>query len=207
MSDGDMESSLTDTSDQQWLDALRGGDETALRSIFDRHYPLLLGDVYRIVPDEALCQDLAQEVFVELWRKRGELDIHTSLRAYLRRAAINKALNHIKANRRISFDEPDELRNTADTTERDIREQAVQESLEAALHRAIEALPEKCRLVFSLSRFENLSHREIAEKLDISVKTIENQITKAMKLLRQALLEYRDLSPVVIWLLKWWWGA
>lgn len=195
----------SDTSEQQWLTALRAGDEAALRRIFDRHYPTLLGDIYRIVPDEDTCQDIAQEVFVELWRKRTDLDIHTSLRAYLRRAAVNRALNFLKTNKRYVFDEPEPT--AADTSARDISRKLEQESLEDALHAAIETLPEKCRIVFSLSRFENLSHREIAERLGISVKTIENQITKAMKMLREALARHADLSPVVIWALKCWWGA
>lgn len=196
-----------DASEQQWLAALKAGDEGALRRIFDRHYPLLLGDIYRIVPDEDTCQDLAQEIFVELWRKRSELDIHTSLRAYLRRAAVNKAINYLKTSRRFLSDDSENLNRATDTSAHDIAQKKEQESLEAALHAAIEMLPEKCRVVFSLSRFEQLSHREIADRLGISVKTIENQITKAMKMLREALVRHAELSPVVIWALKYWWGA
>lgn len=197
--------SITDSSEQGWLIALRDGDEGALRAIFDRHYTRLLGDIHRIVPDEDTCQDLAQEVFVELWRKRAELDIHTSLRAYLRRAAVNRALNYLKTSRRFVLEESDQLSQTADTSIADIGNKTEQESLEAALHAAIETLPEKCRVVFALSRFENMSHREISEKLGISMKTIENQITKAMKTLREILVRHAELSPVVIWALKCWW--
>jgi RNA polymerase sigma-70 factor (ECF subfamily) len=187
-----------DPTEQELLARLRRGDEAALRTIFDQHYPLLLGDVYRIIPDEDSCQDLAQEVFVELWRKRADLDIHSSLRAYLRRSAINRALNHIKTQRRFQLDEPETWAATPDESARDIQRLEKMESLEAALHRAIEMLPEKCRVVFALSRFEQMSHREIAAELGISVKTIENQITKAMKMLRELLAEARDLSPAVI---------
>lgn len=191
-------------SEQQWLLGLRDGDESALRSIFDRHYPLLLGDIYRLIPDEDTCKDLAQEVFVELWRKRADLDIHTSLRAYLRRAGLNRALNFIKTNKRIVLEEPEDKHHTVDDTLHEINIKNRQEDLEEALHEAIERLPEKCRLVFNLSRFEHLSHREIAAQLGISVKTIENQITKAMRLLREALLKYSDLSPVIILALNAW---
>lgn len=196
-----------ETSEQQLLSALRFGNEGALRQIFDRHYPLLLSDIYRLIPDESTCQDLAQELFVDLWNKRESLDIHTSLRAYLRRAAVNKALNHIKATRRMQWEDTDDLGQLADTSSADSLQKEKQESLEDALHAAIGGLPEKCRVVFNLSRFEQLSHREIAEKLGISVKTIENQITKAMKMLRDAMTKYTDLSPVVILCLKWCFGA
>lgn len=188
----------------QWLADLREGDEAALRSIFDHHYPLIVGDVYRYIPDLDTCKDLAQEVFVELWRKRETLEVHTSLRAYLRRAGINRALNYIKVNRRTLLeDTADFWADKEDSTQQEITRKNEQDSLEAALQAAIQQLPEKCRLVFSLSRFEQLSHKEIAQQLGISVKTIENQITKAMKLLREALLKYPDLSPVVICMLYW----
>lgn len=198
---------IPDPSEQLWLAQLRSGDEKALRRIFDRYYAALLGDVYRIVPDEDTCQDLAQEVFVELWKKRSELDIHTSLRAYLRRAAVNRALNYLKSSRRFSFEDTGNAADSADTSERDISVKHEQDTLEEALHAAIDTLPEKCRLVFSLSRFENMSHREISDHLGISVKTIENQITKAMKTLRQILLRHSELSPVVILALKCWWTS
>lgn len=201
-----MMSSGHDPTEQILLAALSRGDESALRQIFDRYYPVLLGNVYRIIPDEDACQDLVQEVFVELWRKRSDLDIHTSLQAYLRRAAVNRALNYLKTQRRTQLQEPEDWAATADTSPADIRRLEKQETLEAALHRAIDLLPEKCRIVFSLSRFEQMSHRQIAEQLGISVKTIENQITKAMKLLREALVHNRNLSPVVIWILNCWFG-
>ncbi len=198
--------SVLDPQDAAWLAALRQDDEGALRRLFDRYYPALLGDVYRLIPDEDTCQDLAQDVFVELWRKRAELDIRTSLRAYLRRAALNRAINFIKSRRRYVLDgDDDRARQAADTSGQDIDRKADQDQLEAALHVAVDGLPEKCRLVFSLSRFEQLSHRQIAEQLGISVKTIENQITKALRLLREALARHGDLSPVVIWALNWWW--
>lgn len=185
-----------------WLEDLRRGDEQALRKIFDLHYPKLLGDIYRIIPDENTCQDLAQEVFVELWRKRESIDVHTSLRAYLRRAAVNRALNFIKTQRRTLLDGNSDLPDLADDTLLDTAIREEKEDLEKALFEAIEKLPERCRMVFSLSRFENRSHREIAEQLGISVKTIENQITKAMKMLREALMMLAVLSPVgILWLM------
>lgn len=190
--------------DQTWLNALRNGDEQALRSIFDHYYKVMLNDAYRLVPDVGVCKDLVQDVFVELWRKRTAIDVHTSLGAYLRRAAVNRALNYLKANQALDFGAESELVNTADTAPQELEQREAQEVREAQLYRAIDQLPEKCRLVFAMSRFEQLSHKEIAERLDISVKTIENQITKAMKMLREALAQGAKLSPVVIWFLKWW---
>lgn len=195
----------TEKTEQEWLAALQAGEETALRKIFDVHYPLLLKDIYHYVADEDTCKDLAQEVFVELWKKRDALNIHTSLRAYLRRAAINRTLNFIKINRRTVLEDASDWSETIDFSALDIQHQGEQERMEAALHEAIDQLPEKCRLVFSLSRFEQMSHKEIAEQLGISVKTIENQITKAMRYLREAMFKYSNLSSAVILAVKCWW--
>ncbi|MBK6932799.1 MAG: sigma-70 family RNA polymerase sigma factor [Saprospirales bacterium] len=123
----------TDQSEKQWLADLRQGDAAALRRIFDRHYPLLLSDIYRYLPDEDTCKDLAQEVFVELWRKRSTLEIHSSLRAYLRRAAINRALNYLKANRRTVLDDPAGRPELADVLAVDTQAESEQDSLEARL--------------------------------------------------------------------------
>lgn len=190
------------TDDQSDLKALKSGSESALRRLFDRYFGWLVGELMRFVPDQETAKDIAQDVFVELWRRRDSLEIHTSLRAYLRRAGANRAISYLKLNRQTILT-ADEL--FLDGTEHpDERVLPVeQERMEQALQQAINGLPERCRLVFTLSRFSDLSHREIAEKLDISVKTIENQITKAFKLLRLALIKHTDLSPVVILMIKW----
>jgi RNA polymerase sigma-70 factor (ECF subfamily) len=202
-----MYSSDETATELEWLAALRQGDEAALRRLFDRYYPLLVGELLRLVPDVDTAKDLVQEVFVELWRRREQLDVHTSVRAYLRRAAVNRALNYLKSSRRLRFESEAGLPDLPAAPSVDEQQhEETRETLESALHRAIEALPERCRIVFSLSRFGELSHREIAEQLDISVKTIENQITKAMKLLREALLRHSDLSSIVILAVNWlWW--
>lgn len=199
-----MPPAVDSSADRALLSALKEGDEQALRRIYDLAYIGLVRDLRRLIRDEDTCRDIAQEVFVELWRKRETLQVHTSLQAYLRRAAVNRAINFLKTQQRIDLQADDQhWHNEADTqdTDADIREQ--QGQLETALHQAIENLPEKCRIVFTLSRFEQMSHREIAEQLGISVKTIENQITKAMKTLRETLTRYGQMSSIIIlWLLK-----
>lgn len=192
---------MADSNEQLWLSALLTDDEGALRSIFDHYYAGLLQDAWRITGDTDAARDLVQDVFVELWKKRREIAVHTSLRAYLRRAVLNRALNYLKANRRTALDLPDNLQQIPDTTAADLAQQEDMEQREARVRAAIAALPEKCRIVFMLSRFEQMSHKEIAEKLNISVKTIENQITKAIKILRENLLNHPDLYALIIFLL------
>lgn len=185
------------------LDALRAGDAIAFRQLFEQYYPGLVSGLRRFVGEDQQCKDIVQDVFVELWNKRENLQIHTNLGAYLRKASVNKALNHLKQTQRFSTEDADRLPETADPQAELLQAQDALEIREQALADAIEALPEKCRQVFVLSRFENMSHKQIAAELGISTKTIENQITKAMRLLREALLKGGGMSPAVISMLIW----
>jgi RNA polymerase sigma-70 factor, ECF subfamily len=190
-------SSETKNIESAWLAGLKRGEEGVLRSIFNHYYPAMVRDAHRLIKDTDTCRDLAQDVFVELWKKRDSLAIHSSLSAYLRRSVVNKALNHLKSIQKTQIEDADDI-DMADNSLVEAIALENQNNLEAALHAAVDLLPEKCRVVFVLSRFEEMSHKEIAEKLSISVKTIENQITKAMKTLREIMLAHRELSSIVI---------
>lgn len=138
----------------------------------------------RILPDSGLAEDLVQEVFLELWRKRSGIQIQISFRAYLRRAAVNKTLNYLRDQRLPISDEefmPFQLASSTPQADETLETSELKEEID----RAISALPERCRQVFVLSRFEELSAKEIADLLDISPKTVENQMTKALKSLRE----------------------
>jgi RNA polymerase sigma-70 factor, ECF subfamily len=179
------------------LNGLRNGDEQALKWIFNQYYGFLVNEINRILKDEDASKDIAQEVFAEIWKKRNQINIETSLKAYLRRAGYNRAINYIKIHKRMLLD------NDADYELQFIADIAVDSnndtsfSLEEKLHQTILLLPEKCRIVFNLSRFEQKSHKEIAEELGISVKTIENQITKALKFLRDEMQQFKNLSALM----------
>ncbi len=186
------------------LARLRQGDESALRSIFDQNYQMLLGEAFKITADRAVSKDVAQDVFLELWKRRETLNIQISLEAYLRRAVRNRALNFLKTQKKYLFDDFEIWEN--ETNHEPAASEKFQENQELveALHAAISDLPEKCRVVFTLSRFDDLSHKEIAARLDISVKTIENQITKALRTLREKLCEHPDLSAIIILWVHFW---
>lgn len=157
--------------------------------LFKQHYALVCQTVKRYVRDKSKTEDIAQELFAELWIKREQVQIHTSQAAYLRRMAISRALNYIRNSRKHRWDElddPDQA-DPGPMVHPDViltlEEAEVRQQLEAAM----DGLPEKCRAVFLLSRMEELSYAEIASQLGISVKTVENQIGKALKLLRLAI--------------------
>lgn len=171
--------------DQELLKLLETDRDKAIELLFRQYYSLVTYAVYRVLPDRAVAEDLAQEVFFDLWRKREKLNITSSLKAYLRRAAVNRTLNYIR-DKKMNFEDEEkmpELRSNATT----IFQKLEVEELQERINEAVDSLPERCRAVFSLSRFEEMSYKEIAEKLDISVKTVENQISKALSIMRTAL--------------------
>lgn len=172
------------------LDKLKDQPELALRALYDQYYNYICSVVYKMVGDSTLAEDIAQEVFVEVWKRRESLDVNLSLRGYLRRIAVNKTLNHIRA-QKMNFEEEDavlQLPSNENSTQKILEA----EDLQKVINDAIERLPERCRVVFGLSRFEEMSYKEISNKLGISIKTVENQVSKALKLVRKAVYEYEN---------------
>ncbi len=176
--------------DRELLELFEKDDELAISLIFRTYYSYLCKVAYKIIPDSNLAEDLSQEVFFELWRKKGRLQGVTSLKAYLRRATVNRALNFIRDQRVKLVDE--ELRPVM-SRQAQATQQMEADELQQRIDQAIDSLPERCRMVFVLSRFEDMSYQQIAEVLDISVKTVENQVSKALRLLREALAPFLSL--------------
>lgn len=181
----------TSEEEKEWLHLLLTNDEKALELIFERYYKYLVVTAFNVVNDSHKARDLVQDVFFNFWKKREALNIQTSLKSYLRKAVINRALDEIKKQKRMIWDEEVVEYNQPVQKEEAINNLAA-EDLQQVINYAIDQLPEKCRLVFSLSRFEEMSHKEIAAHLSISVKTIENQITKALKVIRSAVEKHED---------------
>lgn len=177
---------------------LKKSDQKAFRTIYDLYYKYLVVTIYNISGDNAHARDMAQEALLELWKRRETIHIKSSLKSYLRRTVINKNLNHIAANKRMDFSAPEDLPERT-SPETSTQEQLEAEDLKAVIHRTIASLPPKCRLVFTLSRLEHFSHKQIAQQLNISVKTVENQMTKALKKLRASVANFQK-NELVWWL-------
>ncbi len=187
--------------DEELIKLLRKDGDRAMELLFHRFYAYLCRSAYRVLGEEAVAEDLVQEVFYELWKRRKELHITTSLKAYLRRATVNKTLNYIRDQRKVYFEQEDKISLPA------LRPSAVQR-LEAAelqqlIDQSIDSLPERCRIIFILSRFEDMTYKEIASELGISEKTVENQISKALRLLREALGPYL-MQALFLFFAGWW---
>ena len=177
---------MSDQQAQDFIRRIQADDQLALKQLFRECYKDVYAAILRLVKDHALSNDLAQNVFIRFWEKRQQLNITSSLSAYLRRMAINEAIAHLRKVKRL---EPvEELPEKVD--QHTSEETLIGLELKDHINISIDRLPPKCKLIFKLSRFEELSYREIAEKLDISIKTVENQMGKALRLMREYLKEY-----------------
>jgi RNA polymerase sigma-70 factor (ECF subfamily) len=177
------------------LTRLKDGDQTAFDAIFRSHYASLAGFAQGLLHDRSAAEDVVQEVMLELWRRRTEVAIQGSLRAYLLRATRNRALNqlrHANVQRRA---EPHikGQESVAPTGASEI----VADELQTAITAAITELPPGCREVFSMSRQQGLRYSEIAATLGISVKTVESQMGKALRHLRTRLAAWLPEAEVL----------
>lgn len=168
------------------LQKLKAGEAQALKALFKEFYPLVCSGIFRLVKDQDLAQDLGQKVFIRFWEKRETLHITSSVKSYLYKMGVNEGLAYLRSAR--IMEQEDQIPDFTDHSATE--EEVLANELKEQIQKAISTLPSKCQLVFKLSRFENLSYKEIAEKLDISIKTVENQMGKALRLLREQLHEY-----------------
>jgi len=185
---------------QDILARLQQGDKAALQELFVTYYPYVCNSMLRLVKDRTLVEDLAQEVFLRFWQKRDRITINSSLKAYLGRMAVNEALAHLRSRKHFT-DEVDEERQSLGA-DRSVEEEFLHGELADHIAAAIDRLPPKCRLVFTLSRYEAMSYKDIASHLGISIKTVENQMGKALRVLREDLRPYLGLFPVLLFFLS-----
>ncbi len=176
--------------DEELIKIFTEDSSRGLELIFKEYYETMCLTAIRITKERSLAEDIVQEVFYELYRKKDNVQIK-SLIGYLKRSVYNRSLNKIKSNKDI-FDS-DDLNIELSDNSISSQEGMEYKELEDYLNEVIDKLPEKCRLVFVLNRFEELSYKEVAEKMEISVKTVENQMSKALRILREEMVNYRNL--------------
>jgi RNA polymerase sigma-70 factor (ECF subfamily) len=159
--------------------------------VFRTHYAGMASFVQRFVHTPQVAEELVQDIFLKLWTKRAQLTEIETLKTYLYRAARNQALNHLrrlKLERRWQEEHADDSEGMTTYAADD---DASEQELAAAVHEAVGRLPPRCREIFLLSRDGGLTYAEIARSLDISIKTVETQMGRALKALRGALARFR----------------
>ncbi len=175
--------------DSHIINAIQQGDEPTFDALFRTWYaPLVRYAVTMSNGNYEDAEDLVQQAFVKLWDQRTNLDVQFSMKAYLYRMVHNQALNRIRSSR---------TRERYATYQQRLMEHAHEPApdqtdteLQLKYRKALDLLPPQCRQVFELSRFEALKYREIADQLNISIKTVETHMGKALKLLRHELVEF-----------------
>jgi RNA polymerase sigma-70 factor (ECF subfamily) len=171
--------------DRELLTRLRQGDDAAYEAIFRQWYARLVTTTAVLLRDRAPAEEVVQDVLLELWRRRETLTFETSLRAYLFQSARNRALNYLRRQRVEARGEP--AIAAALPTPEAADAEAREAELNVAIQEAIASLPDRCREVFELSRIRGLKYQEIAVELGISVKTVEAQMGKALRVMREKL--------------------
>ncbi|UZD23575.1 RNA polymerase sigma-70 factor [Algoriphagus halophytocola] len=179
-------------------------DEEAFEKVFKTYFKALHAYAQAILKDSEAAEEIVQSVFLKLWEKRENLEINSSLKAYLYRAVYNESLNYInhqKVKRKhwdhthyeMTQGNPENVGDTIQGQENELYDR---------FQLALSKLPEKCRMVFHLSRFEELKYQEIAKRMGISIKTVEAHMGKALKTLRVELAEFLPL--LLLFLINLW---
>lgn len=175
------------------LKRIKQGDVKEFEKLFRKYYPVLCMFARKYVNDMDSAEEIVQDLFYKLWKDRESIDIKTSLKAYLYQSVKNKALKVIGHN-------AVKLKHTA-YVKQDLERESVSNSnsieateLSEAITRTLNQLPERCREIFILSRFDGLKYQEIAEKLSISIKTVEANMGKALQLFRTSLKPFDNIA-------------
>jgi len=180
---------MSSIDEKSLLPKLLDGDEKAFEAIFRFYYTKLVWFVYKYLKSKDASEEVVQDLFLAIWEKRSTLNITTSLKAYLYTSARNRSFNYLKrhANLNVSLEEH-EYRAVAENQEADVS--VNYSETKKAINDALALLPAQCRKIFEMSRNELLTYKEIADVLGLSIKTVETQMGRALKSMRNNLKEF-----------------
>lgn len=178
-----------------FLHRFKSGDELAFENIFKSNYNPLVGFCNQFVSDQDKAQSLTQEAFINLWLNREKIETLNGIKSFLYTYAKSVCLNYLRHKKVVSKYEDRQLLQKEEELNREVLESFDFNSLEfteleTLIQQAINELPDKCRQVFMMSRFDGKMNKEISEELNISVKAVEANMTRALKMLRIRLSEY-----------------
>lgn len=173
---------------------LREGNESIFNAVFNRYYTYLCAVAYQYVPDKQVCESLSEDVLFTLWQKREEILPLDSLKGYLITAVRNKSIDYLRSSSNRHYEDLECC--TSFVPEEELFEKYIVTELEKHIEEEINLLPEECRRVFCLSRYENKTYEEIANELNISVNTVKYHIKNAISTLRKNLAPYISMLIV-----------
>lgn len=179
----------------QTIELIQNGNKQAFDQLFLSFYDPLCRYAFSFLNDWDETEEIVQNVFLKLWENRKTLSIHTSIKSYLYTATHHSCINqihHFKVHQKY-LDYILQQPNQSDSSD-----SLIAEELHILIEKSIAQLPEQRKLIFSMSRYEGLKYKEIAEKLNISIKTVEAQMGKALRTLRDSLQEYLPLLAILL---------
>jgi RNA polymerase sigma-70 factor (ECF subfamily) len=180
-------------SEDNTFNEIKNGNVEAFKLFFESIYHELYFYCRKFILNPNDAKDLLQDVFLRLWENRSEVDIYVSLKSYVFRSVHNECINYLK--RKTPEFVPDgisdisDYNNTINSVDNPYSDVLVHE-IERTINESVEQLPEQCKTIFMMSRFEGMPNKEIAEKMQISVRTVETQIYRALKILKAQLKDY-----------------
>lgn len=183
--------------EKDFTEALQQSNMAVFEQVFRGYYERLCNYANTFLDDMDEAEEIVQATFLGLWEKRQNIQIHTALKSYLYQAVRNSCLNHLD-HLKVRKAHKDYFINNTDVAVDSGSQFAISNELEKQIEEAISSLPPQCQTVFKLSRFEGLTYAEIAQNLNVSVKTIENHMGKALKVMRERL---KDYLPIIMWFL------
>lgn len=172
-------------SEKNLIRSLKDGDKKALTELYNTFWKPLFIASYNILKNKEVCEEIIQDVFIEIWNRRDDLEIKISLQSYLYACVRYKVFAEFRKNKIIRVELFEDLNTRFQHATPETK--VMYKELELHIASVVENLPEKCQNVYKLSRNEHLTHKEIAQQLNISTKTVENHITNALKVLRTSL--------------------
>jgi len=175
-------------SDSEIIRRIRQGDKQEFEKLFRSSYVSLVRYAKRILKDHDTAEEIVQDLFFRLWQDRVNLKIESSLNGYLFRSVHNRSLHFIE-HQKVVDRHAGEIAASAEQTTEPVTEAIYYSELQSKVARVLDRLPERCSVIFRMSRFEGLKYNEIAEKLSVSLKTVEANMGKALKEFRKALAE------------------
>jgi RNA polymerase sigma-70 factor (ECF subfamily) len=174
--------------DSEIIGGIRRGDIRQFETLFRSSYVSLVKYAGTLIKDQDTAEEIVQDLFVRLWQDREKLKIESSLNGYLFRSVHNRCLHHIE-HRKVVERHANEMSFESELNTEDPSGVLQYKELQAKIAAILERLPDRCGQIFCMNRFEGLKYSEIAEKLSVSVKTVEANMGKALKEFRKALGE------------------
>ena len=184
---------MSDTGDHKEIKSFSFLDLKSFESVFREYYQMLCSYAFRFVNDTDTAEEIVQELFFKLWEKRTEIHVNSSLKSYLFSAVHNRCLKFIE-HRNVEAKYRNYYLLHGSEIDNEQHHTSNVKELQGIIERTLNSLPERCSRIFRLNRFEGLKYNEIAIKLSISVKTVEANMGKALKLLRRNLKNYAEIA-------------